>query len=730
MKKKLYVAILYHQHQPLYKDPVTNYYYLPWVRLHAIKDYYDMAVWVEEIPGLRLNFNFVPSLLVQLEDYASGAMDKHLELTVKNASELTEEDKIFILKNFFDCNWPTMLYPYKRYKELLNLRGVKFVDDAELYRKTKYFSLQDWLDLQVWSNLVWFDPYWKKVDKDIQKLFEKGERFTEEDKYLLVNKQRWICGQIVKKLKQLQDQGMIEITFSAFYHPILPLLCDPSKAKISNPSVVLPKQIFQLIEDAEKQIFMAKEYYEKVFGCSPKGFWPSEGSVSDDVISLLQKYDIKWFATDEEILKRSIHSVTKKYPQREIIYRHYKIQLQNSVPVYAIFRDREISDNIGFVYYRWNYIDAVKDIETKLSKIYETVYQNHNETNDAIVSIILDGENCWEFYPNDGTEFLYELYKMLTNNELFETVLVSDFIAKHPDTDTIETIWPGSWINANYDIWIGHPEDNLAWEYVYRSRQFLISEISQKNVDEKIKELCWQEIYTAEGSDWYWWFGDEHYSAHSNIFDFLFRQHLKNIYLLLGCEPPRYLDLPIKHTKRTEYILPADFVTPKIDGRISNYFEWSSAGKYLPISSSMHQSNLVVNAIYFGFDLGNIYIRIDYNNSNIVDGLLANIIFRKKTEPQNVYYLSFPIKIGNSNYKFFSGEFSQELEYLAIDKIIEVQIPFCVLNTLPGQEIQFFITIEKIINTGKFEIERYPGSQDFFELVHPDKSYQKKFWTL
>lgn len=728
--KKLYVAILYHQHQPLYKDLVTNYYHLPWTRLHAIKDYYDMLTWVEAFPKLKLNFNFVPSLLVQLEDYAKGAMDKYLELTLRRAEELTEEDKIFILKNFFNCNWSTMLYPYRRYKELLNLRGTKFTEE-ELHRKIKYYTFQDWIDLQVWSNLVWFDPYWRKVDKEIDMMFNKERNFTEQDKHIIVNKQRWICAQIKNKLKQLQEEKRIEITFSAFYHPILPILCDPEKAKISNPSVVLPKERTNLIEDAEKQIVIGKEYYEQTFGSSPKGFWPSEGSVSDDVIPLLAKHGIMWFATDEEILRKSIYLSTKKYPPREVIYKHYKVQIGNTAPVYAIFRDREISDNIGFVYYRWHYIDAVKDVETKLLKIYNEVYKENN-SNDAIVAIILDGENCWEFYPNDGTEFLNELYKMLTHHDLFETVLISDYITNRPNTDVITTLWPGSWINANYNIWIGHPEDNLAWEYLYKTRQFLVSKLQQEKVDKGIEQLCWQEIYIAEGSDWYWWFGDEHYSAHSDIFDFLFRQHLKNVYYLLNCQAPKFLDAPIKQSlRKIEYTLPSGFISPKIDGKISNYFEWSSAGKYLPVSSSMHQTTSVISAVYIGFDLGNLYIRIDYDREKITDEFFVNVYLRKKNLPEIVYHLQLQLLTGNTSYLFSSSNgISQEVKYAAVDKIVEIQLPFCLLNSLPGEEIQFFITVDRLIEDKKLEVERCPSQQDFFEVVHPDKSYQKKFWTV
>lgn len=734
MKKKLYIAILYHQHQPYYKDPLNSKYHLPWVRLHAIKDYYDMCTWVEKFQNLKLNFNYVPSLMIQLEDYSKDAMDKELELTLKPVQELTQEDKAYILKNFFSCNYYTMIFPYKRYKELYDKRG-SINSEEELYRKIKYFNNQDWIDLQMWANLVWFDLYWRQNDEQVKLWFEKDTNFTQQDKEELIKKQRWICGEVVKKHKQLQDEKKIEVSVSAFYHPILPILCDPQKAKVSNPSITLPRNIVSLQEDATQQIKLALECYNKNFNFLPCGFWPSEGSVSEDIIPIIAENNISWIATDEEILKNSLYLQTKGYPQKEVIYKHYKIQLKNKThkPVYIIFRDRELSDKIGFIYYRWNYKDAVKDIETKLMEIYNNVYKNSTNETSALVSIILDGENCWEFYPNDGNDFLNEFYSMLTSNEYFETVLISEYISQNPNTEILQTLWPGSWINANYNIWIGHQEDNTAWEYLYKTRSFLVEYLKQHNneISEEIKNLCWQEIYTAEGSDWFWWFGDEHYTPQSDIFDFLFRKHLKNVYLLLNQQPPKYLDIPIKQqVKFYEYVLPADFITPKIDGKISNYFEWSSAGKYTPVVSSMHQTTKIVSSVYFGFDLGNLYLRIDYNKEKLEENLTFNIFLRKKTSHQDVSCLRFLLNKGNNKYEFINPEgFTQVIEYLMIDRIIELKLPFCLLKTFPSEEIQFFVSIEKILQDKKLEVERIP-EYDFIEIIHPDKSYIKKFWTV
>ncbi|MEN3014252.1 MAG: glycoside hydrolase family 57 protein [Endomicrobiia bacterium] len=724
--KKLYVAILYHHHQPLYKDPLDNYYHLPWVKFHATKDYYDMATWVEKFPKLKLNFNFVPSLLVQLEDYSRGAKDKYLELTLKPSTELTVEDKLFILKNFFNCNWETMVYPYRRYRELLEKRGKNLKED-EILRKITYFNHKDWTDLQVWYNLVWFDPYWRKNDLEIKALFEKQEGFTQEDKYLITNKQSWICGEIIKKYKQLQQENKIEISFSAFYHPILPLLLNPQNAKISAPHIKLPSNAISLLTDAEKQIEIAKKYYEEKFGISPKGFWPSEGAVSDDLVYLLKKFKIRWFATDEDILAKTLIKEGEIF-SKDALFTPYRFYIDE--PIYVIFRNKELSNNISFVYYKWKKEDAIKDIELKLTEIYNL---SKNKDFPFLVSIILDGENCWEYYQNDGEDFLYAFYEMLTSNEIFETVLIDDYLSKYPKTPILKNIWPGSWINSNYEIWIGHPEDNKAWEYLYKTREFLQNFLINNQISKEKEEFCWQEIYAAEGSDWFWWFGDEHYSYQSDLFDFLFRQHLKNVYIALQQEYPNYLDIPIKiNMVKNNILVPSNFITPTIDGKISNYFEWVNSGKYIRINFSQHRTNSIADSLYYGFDLKNIYIRIDYHEKLEFKDLVLNICFISDLKNNKAY--NFKINLDEKDkkaYKVFfpNGETKEVENNLAIDRIIEIKVPFILLETKPHQQIVFFVNFEKKINEKLVEIQRLPEN-GFIEIFHPDETYFKMFWTV
>ena len=276
----LYICFLWHMHQPFYKDPLKGVYRLPWVRLHGTKDYLDMLEILTEFPAIQQVFNFTPSLLEQLEDYTgNNAKDRFLELTLKNATELSMDDKVFILDNFFLANWDNMIKPFPRYFELLMQRGLHVIQN-DIRRAAQYFRNSDFLDLQVLFNLCWIDPLFRDKDLFLKSLIEKGRDFSEEDKNMLIEKQFSILRQIVPRYSETVKTGQIEISVSPFYHPILPLLCDTNTARIAMPDVSLPHKRFSHPEDAEKQIQMGMDYFEKIFKYRPVGMWPSEGSVS------------------------------------------------------------------------------------------------------------------------------------------------------------------------------------------------------------------------------------------------------------------------------------------------------------------------------------------------------------------------------------------------------------------------------------------------------------------
>jgi alpha-amylase/alpha-mannosidase (GH57 family) len=596
------LAFLWHMHQPFYKDLVSNRYEMPWVRLHGVKDYYDMPAILEKYPNIKQTFNLVPSLLEQIEEYSRGeAVDDHLELTAKPAAKLDDSDKSEIIANFFKANYDTMIRPHRRYDELYKERHLA----KENYRE------QEWRDLQVWSNLAWVDPIFHK-EKPIKELLAKGKNYSEPEKAALIEFYQKVMGRIIPKYKQMAETGQIELSVTPYFHPILPLLCDTNIAKVPRPQLNLPKYRFVHPEDAKAQINMAVDYFESRFGRKPAGMWPSEGSVSEQIIPLLADAGIKWIATDEEILALSLGRGLRGAGDDSLVregdlYRPY-IYESDGKSVHIFFRDHGVSDLIGFVYSRMDAKAAADDFIMRLEAIERNLYQKGRP--ESVVCVILDGENAWEYFPNDAHDFFDSLYKRLSEHPTIKTITYSEAV-QSIEPGHLDRLHPGSWINHDYNVWIGHPEDNRAWDLLYAARELLA------NTDPSIPnyELAQKEIYIAEGSDWCWWFGDDHESPDNDKFDQLYRSHLRNVYRLLKKPIPSVLAKPI----RTSFILahlfePVDYIKPIIDGKLSHYYEWANAGYFdcRKAGSTMHKSERQVKAIYYGYGRENdIYIRID-----------------------------------------------------------------------------------------------------------------------
>jgi alpha-amylase/alpha-mannosidase (GH57 family) len=604
----LKLAFLWHQHQPFYKDLATGRYHMPWVRLHGTKDYLDMVLILKEYPRIKQTFNMVPSLLEQIADYASGrAADPHLELSSKKASELSEQDKLRMLDLHFQANYDNMIGPSRRYRELHEKRSGALTSWGE----------REWRDLQCLSNLVWIDPVFKKHGR-IAELAAKGEGYTEQDKATILSEQSKIVSRIIPELKLMMEAGQIEISTSPYYHPILPLLCDSFSARQALPHVRLPENRFKHPEDAEMQVAMAVGLYSDLFDKPPAGMWPSEGAVSDDTIPIIHRHGFRWIATDEEILANSLMpgNGAKKKAHGLVgtgdLYRGYSVE-RGEASLSVFFRDHTLSDNIGFVYSQWDPEKAAADFLTRLKAIERTV--TARGISDPVVSVILDGENAWEYYPEDGHHFLTALYDAISAAEWLETTTFSGFLDRKPQMERLKRLFPGSWINHNFAIWIGHPEDNKAWDLLQRVRDDLLRfEKSHPRFDKASLEDAWREVYIAEGSDWCWWFGEDHVGPNNDEFDRLFRSHLANVYRLTEREPPPELLEPIRTRFKPDYLsMPVDYITPTIDGKLTHYYEWEQAGFFdcLRAGSTMHKAETAISGIWFGFDDQNIYFRVD-----------------------------------------------------------------------------------------------------------------------
>lgn len=525
-RPRLKIAFLWHFHQPWYKNPSTGYFELPWTRLHALKDYYQMIKILDDFPEIKLNFNFSGVLLEQIREYSDWKVfDIHLLQSLNNPWEFSRQEKDTIAKTFFLGHPEKMIYPYPRFKELLEKQNI-----------SESWSNQDFIDLQVWSNLVWFSPL--SYSEKIKYYFDKGRNFTINEKQELLTVQKEVIRQILPLYKKYQQDGKIEITFSPYYHPILPLLYDSKVGKDADPQLSLPQPGFNFPEDISYQTLSCQKLMQEIFGRSPSGMWPSEGAVSLEIVPVLADLKVKWIATDQEILKNSLERHKNIKWDKRLIYKPYQIEFDHQKLI-LIFRDRELSDKIGFVYSGRDTQTAVNDFIQSLYSIYKSLPEE--DISSFLVTIILDGENCWEYYPRNGVDFLKGIYGALSQNEFIETTTISEFLNQYPNFPGLSYLSCGSWINSNFNIWIGHPEDNLAWK--------LLTDIRKKiknlpDSDARLEAL--KEIYIAEGSDWFWWFGDENKSSDAKRFDLLFREHLKRAYHILGLAIPKELEKPIK----------------------------------------------------------------------------------------------------------------------------------------------------------------------------------------
>jgi alpha-amylase/alpha-mannosidase (GH57 family) len=610
---RIRLLFLWHMHQPYYKDLVTGEYRLPWVRLHALKDYYGMVKLLDEFPEIHQTFNLVPSLIVQVQDYVSGrANDPFFRIAAKPAGELDFNEKLFAIQYLFQANLNNMIGRYPRYRELWQQFRSRPDEAARLVPRV---SNNDITDLQVLSQIAWMDEFFLD-DPDIRDLVKKGRGYSLQDQELVIGKEREFLAKVLPVYAAAAQRGAIEISTSPYYHPILPLLCDTDAGAISHHGLPLPERRFQHPEDAREQIVRGLELHEKVFGVRPRGMWPSEGSVSDEVLKLAHGAGLKWLATDEGVLGRSISFLFQRngngrlLPEAaEKLYQIHRWE-QDDAAMNLIFRDHSLSDLIGFVYSGVPAKDAAADFVHRIKLSAEPVLDKGKH---AVVPVILDGENAWETYPQSGREFLRRLYDTIRTDSSFAAMTVSEALEQEKSPEPLHSIFPGSWINANFDVWIGAPEDNLAWDHLSDARDFYARHA--ETVPAPQRRLAYEELLIAEGSDWNWWYGPEHHSENDHDFDDLYRKHLSNVYHALGATPPEALAQPItgllvkpQFTPQTAYIHPC------IDGRNIGYFDWLGAATLVADrhSSAMHGKLFLLDTGYAGVDDENLYCRVDF----------------------------------------------------------------------------------------------------------------------
>lgn len=524
------LAILWHMHQPFYQDLETGEHALPWARLHALKDYRGMVDLLEPFPGVRATFNLVPSLVRQVEDYASGAgTDRLLRVGLTPADMLTATDRAFLVANGFHASVERLIAPHPRYAELHGTR-----------EQSASWTVDDLRDLQVWHKLVWMDPDRLREDQRLGSLVAKGRGFSEDDKAALhAVEMEWLQS-TVGAYRRACERRQVELSTSPFYHAILPLLCDTDAHLAAYPEAARPAQPFRHPIDAREQLTRAVRFHQERFGMPPQGLWPSEGAVSNLVVPIVAAEGLGWMATDEDVLARSLGEDLPRdgdgLPLRaEVLYRPYEVQA-GGARVRVLFRDHALSDRIGFTYQSWQASHAVDDF---LWRVRESArrFSERDPGPDPVIAVILDGENAWEHYEGGGRPFLRELYGRLQAATDIRTVTMAEAAAD--GARPLTSLFPGSWIHADFYIWAGHRDDQRAWSQLSAARAAF--DERAPFVPLAARDRAYEELLIAEGSDWFWWYGDDHSSPQDREFDEQFRHHIRKAYEALGVVAPAEL---------------------------------------------------------------------------------------------------------------------------------------------------------------------------------------------
>lgn len=544
---KLSVALLWHQHQPLYR-PIGNPgpLWAPWVRLHALRDYFSMPWLLHQEPEARATINLTPVLLKQLLHYVEeGGTDDALVLTETPAERLGSAGETAVLRNFFDAHLHNQIEIAPRYAELYRQRAEE-----------RPFSAQDLRDLQMWFNLAWFGVEFRTGQVElptgqtasVRRFVEQGRDFRHEDVLEMVAEQRKLLAAVVPMHRKLRELGQLELTTTPFYHPILPLLIDSDCATIDRPGTSLPRR-FAHPDDADAQVRAAQEYFEGVFGAPAVGMWPAEGAVAAYAVPFFARHGVRWIATDAGVLENS-GKWGYRVDEPDVLCRPYRAEYAGS-EISVFFRDTQLSDAVGFRYHGFH------DAEAAAADFVEQVkerFASRVTQDGAVLSVILDGENAWGEYAEDGRPFLRALYRRLARDPSLRMVTFSEALDGNPERHVaahpldrqhqVHDLFTGSWADelasapgVDLGTWIGEPEENRAWEQLDDARRAF----ADAGVDAQSHPDAFEALFAAEGSDWFWWYGNDQDSGRDDEFDALFRAHVRAAYLLAGLSPPAAL---------------------------------------------------------------------------------------------------------------------------------------------------------------------------------------------
>jgi alpha-amylase/alpha-mannosidase (GH57 family) len=715
--QKVYLLFVWHMHQPDYYDPEYQECVLPWVRLHGCKGYSDMPFYLADHPGVKATFNFSGTLLRELRGLPSDDRpDRYRNLTRKDPGELTFEEKIYILKHFFSLA-PQRIKSSARLRELLGKRG-RNISDSSMPELIVRFSDEDFMDLQVLFNLMWFGDCALATHDRLNDLIRKGRGFSAEDKADMLRLQGDVASSALGRYVEMESAGRIEVSFTPFHHPILPLLLDSASAAEGLPGVPLPER-FSFPDDARWHVEEARKAYRDVFGKDPLGMWPAEGSVSSGVLDLLQHLDVRWIGTDEGVLWRSLRSsLPGSVGREELLYRPYWLSPR---PTAVFFREHYLSDRIGFTYQSMDADAAVDDFISYMRQV-----AGRRSDGPPVVTVILDGENPWPYYPDGGSTFLRTLYTRLEKETWIETTTPSRVLEENVPRGELGYLFPGSWIDSNFHIWIGDHAKNRAWSLLDMTRRA----VEASDCEPGKVERAMDHIRAAEGSDWFWWYGEPNSSTEDPIFDQLFRSRLRSALREVGGEVPVALLKPPGTTTVPAPVVrsPLTFIHPGVDGIGQTFFEWYNAGKYdvSRASGEMTTAAPLFSTVFYGFDYDFIYIRMDplATPSRAVVERLVRVSVRVVVDEEREKWIEIALP-SPVTFKVSGAAGSGEGLQVAFARILEVAVPFGLFGLERGSKINMNI----LVTQNDLLVERYPRDGNF-EIPVPDEDWDNYQWIV
>ncbi|MDR3393272.1 MAG: glycoside hydrolase family 57 protein [Sulfuriferula sp.] len=553
---RLNVVLCWHMHQPYYRKGLAGEYQLPWVYLHGIKDYSDMAAHLERYPQMRAVVNFAPVLLEQLDDYAqqigrflefgTPTQDRMLNL-LAGAEPIPSsvEGRWQLVHDCQRCHAPRMIHPYPAFSRLLQMIGA--TDDVGFGSHAMEYSLgylndQYFLDLLTWYHLAWLGQSLRSQTA-VQGLFALGSNYTESHRRALLTVMHECLRELIPRYRALSERGQVELSMTPYGHPIIPLMHSFDNMLCATPDAPRPQAAHYPDGDERSRwhVEQGLAVFEHYFGHKPQGVWLAEGGISEDAVQLLNEYGIRWTASGEGVWRNSCRLSGGDDAEIDSKRGLFTPRQFGDNQTRMFFRDDGLSDLIGFRYSDWHADDAVVDFVQHLNNIATHL---GDKAGQYVVSVILDGENAWEYYPDNGHHFLDGLYDALSQTTRVNTTTFAHVAATLP-AKPLPHICAGSWVYGSFSTWIGSSDKNRGWDYLVAAKLVFDQAVATDKLDPARLQLAVKQLAICEGSDWFWWFGDYNPAGSVSDFEQLYREQLRELYRLLEAPPPSNLGIPL-----------------------------------------------------------------------------------------------------------------------------------------------------------------------------------------